>query len=92
MKDKAKDAFIYKYMPMFLKREAEDCYDYAFGSWMSVELKSVLRSGTAFARQSLPLRYISGSEMMDMGPEEFPKPRGTPDWMIAVPDSVPVPE
>ena len=70
-------------MPLFQKREAEDCYDYAFASWMSVSLKHVIRSGTVLARKTLPLRYVTGSELVDMDREDFPIPRGTPDWMIA---------
>ena len=70
-------------MPVFLKRETEDCYDFAFASWMSVALKHVLRSGTLLARNTLPLRYVTGNEMVDMDRTEFPIPRGTPQWMVA---------
>ena len=78
---------MYKYVPMFQKRETEDCYDFAFASWMSPALKNVLRAGTVLARESLPLRYTSGNELMDLPLEEFPIPRITPAWMIVAADS-----
>jgi hypothetical protein len=81
-REPAKEAFVYRYAPYFVRRDDEDVYDFAFGSWMSQELKNIIRRGHALAKRTLPPRYSTGQELRPLGADKFSLPRRTPEWMV----------